>query len=108
MSVFLYEQRILALEKRFENVWRQMGRLQKGSFYATGKNYWKMAKIRLDAFRLQVRMLKDESAFYVKLGQFYDLIKFHNDLFDFILRRDPDLFDEILAEFNGNQSDLEE
>ena len=108
MSVFLYEQRILALEKRFENVWRQMGRLQKGSFYATGKNYWKMAKIRLDAFRLQVRMLKDESAFYVKLGQVYDVIKFHTEFFDFFLRRDPDLCKKMLDEFKEEQDNKEE
>jgi hypothetical protein len=107
MNLYLYQKRVLALEKRFDNARRQLDRLQEHIRYNPDAFSKESVKCQLDAFRLLVRTLKDETAFYIKLGQIYDYVDLARRFFDLLMRRDPQLLDEILLEI-GEQYNEEE
>lgn len=105
MDIFLYEKRILALDSMFHKVRRQLERLTKRAWHSRDSVDWKAAKYQLDMIKTLIRITKEEAAFFLRLGQLYDVMKFHNDLFGYLERRDPDLLHQILTDLNNQYQD---
>ncbi|MCX6647468.1 MAG: hypothetical protein NTY09_14075 [bacterium] len=110
MDILLYQKRVLALEKEFTKVRRQLGRLRNHVRYHPDEFSKEAVKCQLDSLRLLIRAIKDETAFYLKLGQNYDILNIVYCICDSISRRDPQLFEEIINEVNEkfqNWSDVD-
>jgi hypothetical protein len=100
MDFLLYQKRVLALEKEFTKVRRQLDRIREHVRYNQDEFSNEAVKCQLESLRLLVRAIKDETAFYLKLGQNYDNMLIVISICDSISRRDPKLLEEILNEIN--------
>jgi hypothetical protein len=58
----------------------------------------KVAKTQLDLLDGLIRLTKVQTAYYVKLGQVYDLVRFHDLFIKELKRRDPELAIQIIDE----------
>ena len=99
-GMHLYQRRILALEKRFLKAERNLDRLLRQATCNPASLDRSVVKTQLDLINALIRLIKEETAFFVKLGQLYDFSRFCEDVTDFIARRDPDYAAEILIEMD--------
>ena len=108
MDVRSYLQRILALDDEFRKSRRTLDRLER-------QVRFKPASVRKNAFnaqlglaRLRTRLVKEESAFYARLGQQYDAVRLLDGIVELLDRRDPDMTLEILEELEEKISKEED
>ena len=107
MDIRHYNQRILALDKQFIDAQRHLYRLLRQLRYNFGSVKRSAIKSQLDMIKALIRLTKEETAFFVKLGRLYDVMKYHADFIDLLERRDPTLLKEILLEMQEQQSEPE-
>jgi len=114
--MWLYQTRLVQLEKEFDNAGNIIKTLQKnlaqgqGIFLATGtrdnekkdeepvdpKITMAGIKLQLDLAVGMIRLLKEQAGFYLKLGENFDLITLVNDLVDEFTIRDREMTSEVL------------
>ena len=102
--MWLYQARLLKLEKELEHARKAVRTLQEdlenasqtdmGSAKASGGT---QAKLRLDTVVVLLRLIKEQMAFYLKLGEKYDVLQLAEGIIDELSRRDGELCREILA-----------
>jgi hypothetical protein len=95
-DIWLYQYRILALEDELTTTRRGLKRLLHRLQYDPDRVDLKAAKTQLDLIDGLVRLATVQTAYYVKLGQVYDLARFHELFIEELKRRDPDLALEII------------
>jgi len=102
--MWLYRARLLKLEKEFENARRIIKELEKFLAEASTENLGDPkgsgraeVKLRLDVAIGLVRLVKEQVAFYLKLGEKYDAIQLAEMLVEELKRRDEPLCREILG-----------
>jgi len=59
-----------------------------------------VVKSRLELINALIRLTKEESAFFLKLGQLYDFMSFITDFIELLKRHDPKLAREIIREMD--------
>jgi hypothetical protein len=97
-GIWAYQQRILALENDLIKAKQSMKRLLHRLSHDPGGVDLKVAKTQLDLLDGLVRLTKVQTAYYVKLGQIYDLVAFHDLFVKELERRDPFLAMQIIEE----------
>ena len=97
-TTFGYNSRILALENDLIKAKQTMKRLLHRLHHDPGGVDLKVAKTQLDLLNGLIRLTKVQTAYYVKLGQVYDLVRFHDLFVKELKRRDPELAIQIIDE----------
>ena len=108
MSRFLYQSRILALDKELYEARRHIKRLMRQTRYKPGSVKSTAVKTQLDLVNSLIRLLKEETAFYVKLGQQFDSMKIMQIVTGILARRDPDMAVEIMVEADKLMREIED
>jgi hypothetical protein len=90
--MWLYQKRILGLEEAFDRLRERMRKLSDEPEELNNTEQ----KVQLDLVLVDLRVLKEQTAYYAKLGESYDLARFHIDLLDELRDRDPILALEIV------------
>ena len=90
--MWLYQMRILALEEAFDRLRKRVRKLSEGPEELDNTE----RRVQLDLLLVDLRVLKEQTAYYVKLGESYDLARFHTDLLNELRDRDPILALEIV------------
>ncbi len=98
--MYQYQQRVLALEKQFHNARRNIKRLLKQARFKPDSVAQAAVKTQLDLINALIRLIKEETAFFVKLGQLYDFSLLCDEFVELIHRRDPELAIELLNDIN--------
>ncbi len=98
MNIYLYERRVLALERHFKEARRHLDRIDRQVRYNPKSVKRSVVKSQLDLINASIRITKEETAFFVRLGQLYDVMQLHVDFFEILSSRDPELMREILTQ----------
>jgi hypothetical protein len=98
--MYLYQRRVLALEKEFRNARRELRRLLRQARFKPDSVKSSAVKTQLDLINALIRSIKEETAFFVKLGQLYDFSRLCDDFLEMLKRQDPDLADSIIIEID--------
>jgi len=75
LRMWEFQERILALEKEFADARRNLKRLLRQLRYAPDSVAPEAVRAQLGLVNSLIRLIKEESAFYAKLGQLYDFSK---------------------------------
>ena len=97
-GIQLYVEKILALERTIDRGVKELSRLYSVLEKGLPGSDPKIVKARLDVIDGLLRAAKIQADFYIKLGQSYDLVKFHSDLLSVLRRRDLNLALEVVHE----------
>jgi hypothetical protein len=95
-DIWLYQERILALEDELTKTRRGLKRLLFRLHHDPDRVDLKVAKTQLVLIDGLIRLATVQTAYYVKLGQVYDLARFHELFMQELKRRDPALAIEII------------
>jgi len=98
--MYLYQRRVLALEKEFNNARRDLRRLLRQARYKPASVNSSALKTQLDLVNALIRLTKEETAFFVKLGQLYDFSQFCDDMIELLKRQDPELAGHMIKEID--------
>jgi hypothetical protein len=103
MEVWLYERRLLDLESGFRTALEACRALRKRLSDATGDGAPDIGpvKLELDILGVEIRLLKDNVAYYFKLGRIYDIVRFHEDFKEELRKVDPKLAVEIIRSLDS-------
>ena len=99
-----YERRLMSLEWQFFKARRSIERLSSKISCNPGKVEKANVKMQLDLAVGLIRLLKEQAAFYVKLGDVYDIVRFHEEFVQELERRDRALAAEIVEEMASRWS----
>jgi hypothetical protein len=86
----LYQERVLALNSEFNRLKRRVTRLSRPLAFAKGKDDLNRVKAQLGLILTELRILKEEASFCIKLGELYDIIALADAIEDFIKCQDPE------------------
>ena len=103
-----YERRILALEDQFHEAKRNIDRILRQARFRPFSLNKIAVKSQLDLINALIRLTKEESAFYAKLGQLYDTMRFNQSILKLLVRRDPALVTEFFHELDDQWDEEEE
>jgi hypothetical protein len=95
-DIWAYQQRILALEDELTLARRGLKHILRRLEHAPARVDLKVASTQLDLINSLIRLANVQIAYYVKLGQVYDLAHFHGLFIQELKRRDPALAMEII------------
>ena len=87
--MWLWQTRVLALEKSFQQANKRLNRLIRRVEYNPGSVDFKAVKTQLDLVKALTSLIREETAFYVKLGQLYDLTHLFDEICMIPDRQDP-------------------
>jgi len=96
--MYLYHARVLALEKEFSLARHKLRRLLQRVERSSKPVDKQAVKSQLDLVNALIRLAREETAFFVKLGRDYDYMLFVEEIADILIVRDSDLALEIFAE----------
>jgi len=96
--MWLWQTRVLALEKSFQQAHKRLNRLIRRVEYSPGSVDLKAVKTQLDLVKTLISLIREETAFYVKLGQLYDLTHLFDEIFKIFDRQDPAVVLEMYKE----------
>ena len=97
-GMWLFETRILALEREFYALRRKLGRLSRQIRYKPRSLKRSAVRSQLDLVKAQTGILKEETAFYVKLGQLYDYAQFHQEFVELLKCLDTEMVETVFNE----------
>ena len=92
----------MALEKQYRDTRRELRRLLRQSRYKPDSVKPSAVKTQLDLVKALIRLTKEETAFFVKLGQLYDISRFTDDLVELLKRHDTDLLARLIEQVDRN------
>ena len=90
----------MALDREFLETRRQLKLLLRQARYKPDSLRRDVVKSQLELINALIRLIKEESAFFLKLGRLYDFISFIGDFIELLKRRDPKLAHEIIKEMD--------
>ncbi len=96
MIILAYQKRVLALECELNAVKRRYKRLYKRVQFNPDSTSIAAVKCKLDILDKQAKLIKDQCAFYVKLGELYDIAKITDGFFEELESQDPEMLQRIL------------
>ncbi len=96
MIILAYQKRVLALESQLSDIKREIFRLYRQIRFNPHSVDKAAVKFQLDALDKLAKLNKDQCAFYLKLGELYDIAKITDGFFEELERRDPELLQKIL------------
>lgn len=101
--MWLYEKKITELEEEFENARAIIREVQEILAKASEDNKKSSEtpdrttlKLKIDTAVGHARLIKEQTAFYMKIGDLYDAFKLLNDLIDEFRSEDDGLTDRVL------------
>lgn len=100
MGMYLYQRRILALEKEFKKARRDLRRLLQQARFRPDTVKGSAVKTQLDLVNALIRLTKEETAFFAKLGQLYDFSRLCDDFLEMLKRQDRELVRSIIVEID--------
>jgi hypothetical protein len=86
--MYLYQKRLLSLESEFEEIRKKIQALP-------GVLSGNDIKNQLAVCTESIRLIKEQTAFYIKLGRNYDLLRLVEDILDAVRAEDPEMEDRI-------------
>lgn len=100
--MWLYQNRLLDLEKRYEQARQTTSEMRAKLAKADGETTidFKAIKLELDILTVEVRLLKEQTAYYLKLDRFYDMAKLHAEFIEELRKIDPDRVVGIVERLN--------
>jgi hemerythrin-like domain-containing protein len=107
-GMWLYEKKITELEEEFENA-RAIIREVQEILENTERTDQKISetpdraklKLKLDTAFALARLIKEQAAFYMKIGDLYDAFKLLKDLIDEFRKEDDELTDRVLDKIDN-------
>ena len=97
--MLLYKKKLIALEEEYAEVSRfinELGRAISDLPAEDGENEKTKIKFQLSLAAERIRLIKEQTAFYMKMGENYDLTRLLEDIQDAILNHDAELEKRIL------------
>jgi len=104
----MYKKRILALERKLADSRRHLDRPPWRIRYKPESFNREAVKAQLDLVNALIRLTREETAFFVKLGRHYDNSKVLDGLVDLLSARDPQLALDLLHELDRAIKEKEE
>ena len=106
--MWLYEKKITELEEEFENARSIIREVQEilenskgaGEGIPETPDRAKL-KLKLDTAFALARLIKEQAAFYMKIGDLYDAFKLLKDLIDEFRKEDDELTDRVLDKIDN-------
>lgn len=89
--MYLYEKRLLALENEFEEIRLEIIGLSVKAEGSDESTDLKDLKTKLAFCTERIRLIKEQTAFYVKLGEKYDILRLLEDFTDAVRNEDAEL-----------------
>jgi hypothetical protein len=86
----LYQERVLALNSEFNRLKKRVTRLSRPLAFSKGKDDLDRVKAQLALISTELRILKEEASFCIKLGELYDIVVLRDAIEDFIKCQDPE------------------
>ncbi len=109
--MWLYQKRLISLEKEFEKVRETLIELNKilSDCKNNGEDFDKTKiKLKLDLAIGRVRLIKEQASFYLKMGRSFDLISFLDEVIVEVEKFDVGLKDRIVKIIDDRWRSLEE
>jgi len=101
MSFQLYESRILSLENDYLNTRREIGDLLRLLKHKPETVDPGAVRSQLNLLSKFIQLIKKQRAFYLELGENYDLMRLHEEFIQVLLERDPELAVSIIREIDS-------
>ena len=98
--MFEYQKRILELECEFRSTMRDLKALLRKHRYKPGSIRPGEIKAHLGLVNAMTRLIKEETAFYAKVGQLYDVALLVSDIYKLLQHQDPEKADAFMDEIN--------
>lgn len=112
--MWLYNRRLVELAKSFDEVRERFSELHKKLSDKKSTPDPKAIKLELDILTGQLRILKEETTYFLKLGAVYDMARFHEEFIAELQMLDPDAaiallerLDERWRAHEGNETNTE-
>lgn len=99
--LLLFERKIVKLEKEFQKTLDAIISLEK-ELESGGANI----KEQMSFLDDKMKALREQVAYYIKLGEIYDIARLGKAFFDALSERAPELMKEIIEEVDENLDDL--
>ncbi len=106
--MWLYERRLIELEGEFENAGNAIREIQENlaDTEEAGQGAYQevdraRVKLQLDAALGLVRLIKEQMAFYIRLGERYDCIRAVEAIVDELTKEDAALIERVLRKLDA-------